>query len=163
MRFAASGASSSGDRRGEIQRVSGGETSGKLVIEAKSVSKSLGGRDAGARALAPHRARRPARHRRAERRRQDDAGQHADRRNAAGCAEGSGSAPISKSPRSTSAAPALDPATTLKEALTRTGGDNVMVGGEPRHVDQLHEGFPVRTRAGGAAGRARCRAASAAG
>ena len=56
----------------------------------------------------------------------------------------------------------LDPATTLKEALTRTGGDNVFVGGEPRHVISYMKDFlfapeqagqPVSALSGGERGR----------
>jgi ATP-binding cassette subfamily F protein uup len=56
----------------------------------------------------------------------------------------------------------LDPATTLKEALTRTGGDNVMVGGQPRHVISYMKDFlfapeqagqPVGALSGGERGR----------
>ena len=86
--------------------VSDAKTSGKLVIEAKDVSKALGGRTLDPRFLDPHRARRPARHRRPERRRQDDAAQHPDRRSAARQRHGAARQPISRSPRSTSAAPA---------------------------------------------------------
>ena len=86
--------------------VSDAKTSGKLVIEAKDVSKAFGERDAHPRFLHPHRARRPARHRRAERRGQDDAARHPDRRGRARQRHACGSAAISRSPRSTSAAPA---------------------------------------------------------
>ena len=56
----------------------------------------------------------------------------------------------------------LDPATTLKEALTRTGGDTVMVGGAPRHVMSYMQDFlfapdqagqPVSALSGGERGR----------
>ena len=58
--------------------------SGALVIEAKGIGKSYGGRADRRRFLDPHPARRPHRHRRAERQRQDHADQHADRVAAAG-------------------------------------------------------------------------------
>ena len=56
----------------------------------------------------------------------------------------------------------LDPATTLKQALTRTGGDTVMVGGQPRHVMSYMRDFlfspeqagqPVSALSGGERGR----------
>ena len=57
---------------------------------------------------------------------------------------------------------ALDPTTTLKEALTRTSGDNVIVGGQARHVMSYMQDFlfspeqagqPVSTLSGGERGR----------
>jgi ATP-binding cassette subfamily F protein uup len=56
----------------------------------------------------------------------------------------------------------LDPATTLKEALTRGRGDNVMVGGQPRHVVSYMKDFlfapeqagqPLAALSGGERGR----------
>ncbi len=56
----------------------------------------------------------------------------------------------------------LDPTTTLKEALTRGRGDNVMVGGQPRHVVSYMKDFlfapeqagqPVGALSGGERGR----------
>jgi ATP-binding cassette subfamily F protein uup len=56
----------------------------------------------------------------------------------------------------------LDPATTLKEALTRTGGDTVVVGSQPRHVVSYMKDFlfapeqagqPVGALSGGERGR----------
>ena len=56
----------------------------------------------------------------------------------------------------------LDPATTLKQALTRTGGDTVMVGGQSRHVMSYMRDFlfspeqagqPVSALSGGERGR----------
>jgi ATP-binding cassette subfamily F protein uup len=56
----------------------------------------------------------------------------------------------------------LAPTTTLKQALTRTGGDNVFVGGEPRHVVSYMKDFlfapeqaeqPVSALSGGERGR----------
>ena len=57
---------------------------------------------------------------------------------------------------------ALDPATTLKDALTRGGGDNVVIGGQPRHVVGYLKDFlftpeqanqPVSALSGGERGR----------
>ena len=59
--------------------VTGRETSGKLVIEATDITKTLGGRTLVRDFSTPRRPRRPAWHRRAERRRQDDAAQPAHR------------------------------------------------------------------------------------
>ena len=73
-----------------------------------------------------------------------------------------GSAATWRSPRSTSAARASTRPPRLKEALTRTGGDNVMVGGQPRHVVSYMKDFlfapeqagqPVGALSGGERGR----------
>ena len=102
----------------------------------------------------------------AERRRQDDAARHPDRRGGARQRQRSARAATSRSLRSTSAAPASTPTTTLKEALTRTGGDNVMVGGEARHVMSYMQDFlfapeqagqPVSALSGGERGTADAR------
>ena len=57
----------------------------------------------------------------------------------------------------------LDPDTTVADALTGGGSETIMVGGQPRHVDRLHEGFPVRRPNRPARRSASCPAASAAG
>ena len=80
----------------------------------------------------------------------------------AGRAARCGSAATWRSPRSTSAARASTRPPRLKEALTRTGGDNVMVGGQPRHVVSYMKDFlfapeqagqPVGALSGGERGR----------
>ena len=156
--------------RREQQRIAGAvkfsvaeaKVSGKLVIEAKHVSKALRRAHAHPRFLASHRARRPARHRRPERRRQDDADQHPDRRGRAGSGHGAArqqsgdrlARPAARQPRSGDDAEGSADAHRRRHRHGRRRA-------APRH--QLHEGFSVRARAGGAAGRRRCRAASAAG
>ena len=84
--------------------LSDAELSGKLVVEAKAVSKSFDGKAIVARSLASDPARRPARDRRPERRRQDDAPEPPHRRRSRPTPARSGSAPISAWPPSTSAA-----------------------------------------------------------
>ena len=78
--------------------------SGALVIEAKDIGKSYGGRADRRRFLDPHPARRPHRHCRAERQRQDHADQSADRCAAAGRRRGAAWVRLSPSRRSTSIA-----------------------------------------------------------
>ena len=65
--------------------------------------------------------------------------------------------------RSTSAARASTPTSTLAEALTGGGSDTVIIDGEPQARRRLHEGLPVRARAGAHRRSTRSRAASAAG
>ena len=57
----------------------------------------------------------------------------------------------------------LDPATTLKDALTGGGSDFVEVAGARKHVMGLHEGLPLRSRAGAHADRPPVGVASVAG
>ena len=85
------------------------DKSGKLVIEAKNIAKSLWRPHDRRRLFDPRPARRPHRHRRPERRRQDHADRHADRRQPARQRHASGSAPISRWRRSTSTAKASTP------------------------------------------------------
>ena len=66
---------------GEVKMsVSEADVSGKMVVEAKEISKAYDGRTLVARFLDPHHPRRPHRRRRRQRHRQDDAPQDADRR-----------------------------------------------------------------------------------
>ena len=141
--------------------VTGAEVSGKLVIEAKSVSKALGGRT-----LIRDLSLRIARGDRLGIVGPNGAGKTTllDMLTGAGAPDegtvrlGSNLEIASLDQRRAS----LDPATSLKEALTRTGGDNVVVGGQPRHVVSYMKDFlfapeqagqPVGALSGGERGR----------
>ena len=112
--------------------------------------------------LDPHSARRPRRHRRPEWHRQDHADQAADRCARARSAARCGSAPISRWRRSTSTAKASTRDDAGRRAHRRPRRHrHGRRRAAARH--RLHEGLPVRARAGATPRCGRCRAASAAG
>ena len=141
--------------------VSAGETSGKLVIEAGNISKSLGGR-----MLVRELSLRIARGDRLGIVGPNGAGKTTlvnmltgETQPDAGRIRLGANLEIASLDQRRAT---LDPATTLKEALTRTGGDNVFVGGEPRHVISYMKDFlfaaeqagqPVSALSGGERGR----------
>jgi ABC transport system ATP-binding/permease protein len=155
--------------RREQQRISGSvkfivseaKASGKLVIEAKNISKAFGGRT-----LARDFSVRIARGDRLGIVGPNGAGKTTLINMLTGAAapdsgtvkRGSNLEIASLDQRRAT----LDPATTLKQALTRTGGDNVIVGGTPRHIVSYMKDFlfapeqagqPVSALSGGERGR----------
>ena len=138
---------------GEVKIVvSEADLSGKMVVEAKDISKAYDGRTLVARFLDPHHPRRPHRRRRRQRHRQDDAAQDADRRARRPTAARSASAPTSSSRASTSAAQSSRADSTLKEALTGGGSDTLIINGAPKHVIGYMQDFlftPEQARTAG--------------
>ena len=128
------------------------DKSGTLVIEADGIAKSFGGRPIVADFSIRVHARRPHRHRRPERQRQDHAGQSAHRRARAR----RGQRAARRQPRDGDARPAV------ARASIPTGRWRGADRRARRHVDgrrpdearrRLHEGLPVRARAGAHAAR----------